>query len=185
MGGYGSGRDWYRKKITVESCRVLDVGSLQRAKVLRADRHSHGSWVWSDAETGEKTADISYEVNTINPTETAGNKCGIDGLKPFDADTNWIRLSYTFTESGETMKYRVGLITDPLPWGGVRWAFLCPNVHCGRVCRKLYLPNGGRYFACRLCYRLTYTSSQDAHRWDTLARSMGMTPTQLNAGLRA
>lgn len=81
------------------------------------------------------------------------------------------------------MDYLVRLIVSPLPWGRDRWAFLCPAVGCGRVCRKLYLKPGGRYFACRLCHRLTYRSSQDAHKLDgmfrELAAEVGMSPEQV------
>ncbi len=87
-----------------------------------------------------------------------------------------IRLHYTITRIGEAVDYRVRLTTTPLPWGGVRWAFLCPNLSCGRACRKLYLPRGGRHFACRMCYRLTYQSAQEAHKFDDLYCRLGTTP---------
>ena len=42
--------------------------------------------------------------------------------------------------------------------------FVCPLVVRGSPCErrvgKLYLPPGGRYFGCRLCYDLTYESDQ-------------------------
>jgi hypothetical protein len=43
---------------------------------------------------------------------------------------------------------------------------------CGRRVGKLYLPPCGRYFGCRHCYRLTYTSCQESHKYDDLYRSM-------------
>jgi len=39
---------------------------------------------------------------------------------------------------------------------------------CGRRVGKLYLPPGGRYFGCRQCHDLTYTSCQESHRYDRL-----------------
>jgi hypothetical protein len=45
-------------------------------------------------------------------------------------------------------------------FGGVRWWFSCPQ--CGKRCKKLYLPAGQWEIACRLCHRLTYTSTQTA-----------------------
>ncbi len=55
-------------------------------------------------------------------------------------------------------------------FGGVRWWFVCPLVINGRLCRrcvqKLYLPPRGRYYGCRHCYNLTYTSSQESHKHD-------------------
>ena len=166
MGGYGSG--WAREKKTpVEACWVLSVGKLQRDKLLRQGLRSHGSLTWTNTVTGDKVASIAYEVNTL------------------DADA-WLRLHYTWKRSGEVadVDYRVPLTTTPLPWGGVRWGFLCPGRNCGRTCRKLYLPNGGRYFLCRVCYCLTYTSAQEAHKYDSmfcdLAAEFGITPGQVN-----
>jgi len=141
MGGYGSGRP--RERTPVEDCHVLPVGLLQRDKKFVG--WASGQLIWT--VNGEKVASIGYEADCMT------------------ADA-WLRLQYTMTQTGEAVDYRVRLTTTPLPWGGVRWAFLCPNLACGRACRKLYLPPGGRYFACRLCYRLTYTSAQEAHKWD-------------------
>lgn len=146
MGGYGSG--WQRgKKATVGDCLVLSAGKLQRDKLLQHGLHASGGLTWTNTVTGEKTSSIGYEVDTI------------DALP-------WIRFHYTRTSASEDMDYRVRLTTTPLPWGADRWAFLCPNASCGRPCRKLYLAPGARYFACRLCYHLTYTSAQEAHKWD-------------------
>jgi DNA-directed RNA polymerase subunit RPC12/RpoP len=41
------------------------------------------------------------------------------------------------------------------PTGGRRQWLRC--LKCGRGCRKIY---GGRYFRCRLCYRLRYASQR-------------------------
>ena len=148
MGGYGSGRT-RGKKVLVEDCLVLSVGTLQRDKLLLEGLHASGVLTWTNTATGEKLSSVGYEVDTI---DTAA----------------FVRLHYTMTRTGEAVDYRVRLTTAPLPWGGVRWAFLCPNLSCGRACRKLYLPRGGRHFACRLCHRLTYTSAQEAHKFDGL-----------------
>jgi hypothetical protein len=156
MGGYGSGRP--REKTPVEDCLVLDAGKLQRDKMLREGIHASGGLTWTNTATGEKVSSIGYVVDT-----TAAP---------------WIRLHYTRTRDGDKVDYRVRLTTSPLPWGGVRWAFLCPAQSCGRVSRKLYLPPGARFFACRLCYDLTYTSAQEAHKYDNLFRGLGITPEQ-------
>ena len=154
MGGYGSGRP--REKMTVEECLALSANRLMRCKVLRYDLHHFGTLTWTRVATGEKISTIGYEVDTR------------------DHAVAWIRLHYTVTRSGEAVDYRVGLTTTALPWGGVRWWFACPLTvngrSCWRRCGKLYLPPGGRYFGCRLCYNLTYTSSQEAHKFDGLYR---------------
>jgi hypothetical protein len=46
------------------------------------------------------------------------------------------------------------------------------GVPCGRRAGKLYLPPGGRYFGCRLCHGLTYTSCQESHKYDAAFRRL-------------
>jgi hypothetical protein len=145
VGGYRSGRP--REKEPVEDCRVLAIGMLQRTKQLGEGLFTVGDVTWTNTSTGETVSTIGFLADT---RDTA----------PF------IRLFYRMTRTGEDMDYHIRLTTTPLPWGGVRWAFLCPGWNCGRACRKLYLPPGCRYFACRICYHLTYTSSQEAHTFD-------------------
>lgn len=166
MGGYGSGWTGSRKT-TVEECRKLDAGRMQKEKVFPEDGQRFGSWVWSNADTGEELSRIGYHVCTMPEMKKA----------PF------LRLIYTLTASGEQLDYLVRLTKTPLPWGGVRWGFRCPC--CGRSCRKLYFPPGDcKYYACRQCYRLTYKSTQDAHKLDRGFRVfMGMTPAEGRAWL--
>jgi hypothetical protein len=151
MGGFGSGNHyhWWRpaKKATVEHCRSLDASRLMREGVLKADVWQHGSWVWyRDATRTEQASCIGYEVNTR-------------GEPP------WLRLFYTVTATKEAIDYRVRLTTTRPRFGGLRWWFVCPLVVNGRACGrrvgKLYLRPGGRYFGCRHCHALTYTSCQE------------------------
>jgi hypothetical protein len=64
-------------------------------------------------------------------------------------------------------------------FGGRRWWMCCPAVvggrPCGRRVRKLFLPLGGRIFACRKCYDLTYKVCQESHKFDDLYRKMAGT----------
>jgi len=127
---------------------------MQRDGQIEAGLYGGGSLVWRRVSTGEQTASIGYHVNTLT------------GEPPT------IRLYYTHTrrgeDHGEDLDYRVGLTTTPLPWGGVRWWFVCPLLvngrSCGRRVGKLYLPPEGRYFGCRHCYDLTYESTRRP-RW--------------------
>ena len=52
-----------------------------------------------------------------------------------------------------------------------------------RRVRKLYLPPRGRYFGCRQCHDLTYTSCQESHKDDRayrmLAGRTGYTPAEV------
>ena len=96
-----------------------------------------------------------------------------------------LQLSYRWTragEDGEDVELLIRLETTPLHFGGRRWWGICPLVVNGQACNrrvgKLYLPPGGRYFGCRQCYRLSYTSCQESHKYDgvfrALARDTGM-----------
>jgi len=150
MGGFGSGNHyhWWRggKKRTVEDCRRIDANHWMREGVMREGVRQSGGWAWTNRSTGEQTASISYEVDTADP------------------DGPWVRLFYRLTRSGEEIDYRIQLQTTRPRFGGLRWWFTCPLVvrdrACGRRAGKLYLPPGGRYFGCRICYDLTYTSCQ-------------------------
>jgi hypothetical protein len=155
------------KKTTVEDCRSLDANRWMREGSLKAGVHHHGVCRWSNGATGEQTSSIGFEVCTLDPAAP------------------WLRLHYHFTDSGVNVDYRVGLSATRPRFGGLRWWFLCPlsreGRHCGRRMGKLYLPPGGRYFGCRHCYDLTYTSVQEHDkRVDAFIRN----PAALSAFLK-
>ena len=66
-----------------------------------------------------------------------------------------------YTGEKTKMEYKVDITDTPCHLGGVRYWFICPLRNCGRRVGKLYLPLGGKYFACRHCYDLTYRSCQE------------------------
>jgi hypothetical protein len=157
MGGSGSG--WQgSSKTTVEDCLVLSAAKIQRDGFLRSCHRWWGSLTWRNTLTGEELSSIGFETDT-------------------GADRGWARLHYTRRGIDEPMDYRVTLTATPLPWGGMRWWFVCPLTTGGRSCTrrvgKLHLPPGGRYFGCRHCYGLTYTSCQESHKFDTVLASIG------------
>src|SRR5262245_34095855 len=160
MGGPGSGNHyhWWRhsKKTVVEHCRSLDANLWMREGILKPSVRHTGSWCWfRDADRKEVASMIGYEVDTT------------------DAEP-WVRLFYTFTESGDRVDYTIPLETTQPCFGGLRWWFVCPLVVNGRSCNrrvgKLYLPPGARYYGCRHCYELTYTSCQESRKFDGLYR---------------
>ena len=165
MGGNGSGRwHWHSKATTAEECRSLDVGRWVREGIVRPDTRCWGGWKWTNSYTGEQTASIGYEVNTISTPA-------------------WVRLSYTVTPQSsepEHYDYKIVLVTTRPHFGGLRWWFVCPLMNEGRSCArrvgKLYLPPGGRYYGCRQCYQLTYESCQESHKYDSLWRRLGFDP---------
>lgn len=159
MGGFGSGRSyWYTKKTTVEECRVLSIFRFNEEGLLEPGTWRSGSWVWTNTRTGERTSSLNYTLSLA------------------DMENPWLRLEYRFKKprKGEEdgVSYRIDLQTTPCHFGGVRWWFTCPLSVSGRACQrrcgKLYLPPGGTYYGCRECYDLTYTSSQEAHKFDRL-----------------
>jgi len=163
MGGPGSGR-FYRwdRRATVEECRTIDAGKWSREGGLRVGVRSTGGWHWTNGRTGEEVASVGYLLDTT------------------DAAAPWFRLLYRSRVGNgepESMSYRVELETTALPWGGVRWWFRCPlsvnGVPCGRRVAKIHLPPGARHFGCRRCHDLTYESSQESHRYDSVFAMLG------------
>jgi len=142
MGGYGSGRSGWR--IKVEDCLTLSMYTLQRDSSLK---WSMGTLTWRWKSSGEETGSVGFRV---------------------DHGNDRFILQYTKTLQAEKRE-----VEDPIPFhtteaqfGGVRYWFNCPS--CWRRCAKLYLPPGGLYFRCRLCYNLTYESCNESGKFDRL-----------------
>ena len=100
-------------------------------------------------------------------------------------------ISYSYRRDGDAwqnVEEHVPIVSVPCPLGGTRPYFLCPGVvngaACGRRVAKLYGP--GKYFLCRHCYRLAYTSQSEGS-WDRALRRANKIHTQLggDAGMRA
>ena len=63
------------------------------------------------------------------------------------------------SEIWEPLDYPIRLQTTPCNYGGDRYWFACPAVGCGRRVAVLY--SAGKYYACRHCYQLAYTSQRE------------------------
>ena len=147
MGGYGSGRPSGFGRDTVESCRSIDVNRLHREGCLEPGWR--GGWHWT--LDGEKMPSINLR-----------------------AEHDRLRLTYRVRIGGgewEDVKENIDIVHVSCRFGGSRPYFLCPGVvsgvPCGRRVAKLHGP--GRYFLCRHCYRLAY-SSQSEGSWDRALR---------------
>lgn len=161
MGGIGSGRHWhYGAKDTVEGYRSIDVRRWQREGLLTPRRCFN--WQWT--RDGEAVANINVR-----------------------AEAGRVVLSYRYKRNEgewESLDYPVLLESTPSTYGGVRYWFRCPAVGCGRKAAVLYL--GGRYFACRHCYQLAYSSQREsrddraARRADRIRARLGWEPGILN-----
>jgi hypothetical protein len=142
----------------VEECLSIDANRWAREGILKAGVRQVGGWQWTYRDG--QTNSISYEVNTLHMG------------RPL------LRLFYSRKGEGEPQQenYHLRLTTTRPRFGGLRWWFVCPLVVSGRACgrrvAKLYLPPGGRFFGCRHCHDLTYTSCQESHQNDGLYRFM-------------
>jgi hypothetical protein len=169
MGGVGSTR-WllYTKKTTVEACRVLDIRSWTRTRLVQPNVRQAGAWVWVDAANAPIAA-IGYVVDTT------------------DMVTPWVEITYTTMPARVHVRYTIALATIAVHRGGIRWAWRCPLVRDGVACtqrvERVYLPPGRTYFACRRCHDLVYRSSQEGHRYDQLAHMTGLRPRQVRQAM--
>ena len=137
MGGYGSGRPGNTRK--AEDCHSLDIYKMKRERCLEVG--SRGNVMWSRNE--KEIARIRFHCT------------GSD-----------LALDYRFRRYGgdwEDIKQSVPLIQTDCHYGGERTYASCPGVvnglHCGRRVGKLFL--GGRYFLCRHCYNVSYSSQSE------------------------
>lgn len=139
MGGHGSTRwGWHSKRLPVEDCAVLDASRWTSTGVLAVP-------------LGWRAGSFGYHVDSSDWGEPV------------------IWLHYTLPRSDEHFDYPIRMTGTRPNFGGLRWWFLCPVLmrgsrNCGRRVGKLYLPPGGRYFACRACYDLTYESCQTSDK---------------------
>lgn len=158
MGGYGSGRPSYKQK--AEDCRSLDVNRLHRDGCLHSGQR--GRWIWFC--NGEEVGRIGYHSK--------------DGH---------LVLDYRLRQYGgdwEPINQPVAITHTDCHYGNTRPYFMCPGIvngrHCGRRVGKLFL--GGRYFLCRHCCNIAYTSqSEPSHdrmlrRANKLRKALGGEP---------
>jgi hypothetical protein len=154
MGGFGSGRPGWKDK--VEDCRSLDVNRLHREGCLAPGYV--GGWQWT--RDGERVANVSMQSTDKTLT-----------------------LIYRFRQNGgdwQDVQQVTGLTSTPCRFGGTRPWFICPGVvngiRCGQRVGKLHA--AGRYFLCRHCYQLAY-SSQSEREFDRLLRRANKLRTAL------
>jgi len=162
MGGTGSGRwRWHATKRTVEDYAAVDIDGLIRAGLF-------------DYKTGL----IEWEWESLNPRNRAKYSFTYE-VKQYDsASFKYLHLIRSNCR-GEPEEQVIVLMSKPQPLGGVRWYFFCPSCH--RPVRKLYLGTG-KWFGCRICQELTYTSSQTHDRHTTRFQR---DPELFQAGLKA
>ena len=154
MGGLGSG-SWYRwdSKTTTESQHRIDIRWLKRKGFLRPGNMGTLSW----SRGGEKTGSIAFRIED-------GHMILYYRHRPHSG--NW-----------EPVEQTVSFDHTPCNYGGQRKWFLCPR--CWRRVALLY--GAGKYFSCRHCYHLAYSSQQES-RPDRLMRKARKIRARLGAG---
>ncbi len=152
MGGSGSGRHADVYDFTVEDSLTLNINWLRRNDSLFAKGIS-SKWGVRWSRNGVVHSSVGYETN-------------------LGGASDYIRLMYTFRKT-ESIDYQVCLTKTYPNFGGVRYWFKCPASGCGKRVAKLYSPPGSRYFACRTCQNLTYTSCRESHQFDGLYSRIG------------
>jgi hypothetical protein len=115
-------------------------------------------------------------AGTFTWTWTGGRQSSIGYHVTWNNGDPLITLRYRWRDA-EDVETPVRLEMTPTQFGGQRWWFTCPlwvnGVACYRRAGKLYLSPGAKYFGCRLCHRLTYRSSQEAHQAERVFAHLG------------
>jgi len=134
MGGIGSGnRIRIFSKSTTESQHRVDIRWLKKNGYLEPIRSGMLSWTCNGQESGSIRYRIENDRMLLNYRERS--------------------------RGGEWQDVEQVVLFDQTPcnYGGTRKWFICPN--CARRVAVLY--GAGKYFLCRHCYDLTYSSQQE------------------------
>ncbi len=142
MGGSGSG-SWYRwdSKQTTENQHRIDIRWLKKQGYLPPGNFGLLSWSQRNKQTGSIGFKMEAERMVLNYRHRPQG------------------------EKWENVEQAVSLARTPCNYGGHRKWFLCPR--CWKRVAVLY--GAGKYFFCRHCYDLTYSSQQE-NRPDRLMR---------------
>lgn len=167
MGGPGSGWNGI-SKTTVDSCLTLNINHLMRKDFAATTGNRFGTITWKSGDNGGYSPSVEYWVDSWSEEEIS------------------LRLNYTVgLDNKERQICQSILLKSATPnYGGSRWFFICQLAKNGWTCNRrmvtLHLPPRQILFGCRFCYDLTYTSSQNSHKFDRLyahlSRETGLTP---------
>lgn len=134
MGGVGSGRwSWCDAKLTTESQLMIDIRWMKKQGYLIAGARGTMSWT----SRGKETGSIGFSCEKDRLILKYRNK---------HRDSEW-----------ESIEDYIRFTWTQCNYGGRRQWFLCPS--CNRRVAVVY---GGKYFRCRHCHNLTYSSQQES-----------------------
>lgn len=145
MGGYYSGRwHWYTRKTTVEECHKIGIADFNKG--FLEQRYAETGIVFESETDGAKYARVlaKYTVDKLL------NRTGVETPERPKQTGQQFRLTRTACN-----------------YGGWRYWLICPR--CFRRCGKVYKPSYGGSYACRKCHDLSYTTAQEAHKYDRVA----------------
>jgi hypothetical protein len=133
MGGPGSG-SWHRRdaKVTTERTHWIDIRYLKKHECLQPGA---GSLSWSRGD--EKAGFIGYRMETDQMILNYKHQINDRVCEEIEQTIKFDRTSCNY--------------------GGYRTWFLCPR--CWTRVAILY--GAGKYFLCRHCYNLTFSSQQE------------------------
>ena len=134
MGGYGSG-NWYRwnSKTSTESQKRIDIRWVINNRWLISETSNTLSWTCRGEDSGSV-------------------RCRLESDR--------LILNYRTRQNGgewEEIEDQILFYWTPCNFGGKRQWFLCPD--CKKRVAIIY---GGKYFRCRHCHNLTYSSQQES-----------------------
>jgi mRNA-degrading endonuclease RelE of RelBE toxin-antitoxin system len=148
---------WYRWNVKRKAEESLPVDIRFLKKHGYLDGDNYGALHWSRG--GNRYASISFYY-----------------------DNDRIVLSYTYNKT-EDVRQEIEVTTTPCNYGGVRKWFICPT--CNRRCAVVY--SSGRYFECRVCCNLNYTSQCESDMYrlsekaNKLRKRLGAEPGIINS----
>jgi len=152
MGGSGSGyRYRWNSKTTTESQYKIDIRWMKKQRYLHPGAAGILSWTCR----GE-----------------------VSGLIGFRVETDRLVLNSRHRQIGgewENIEDEIFFTRTPCNYGGNRQWFLCPG--CNRRVAVVY---GGKYYRCRHCHHLTYSSQQES-KSDRLMRKARKIRARLGA----
>ena len=137
MGGQGSGR-WYRwttKKTTIETVNRIDTRYMKKHGMLRPGYVGTLSWSCGDRHSGS----IGFRTH---------HDCLVLNYRSREYGGEWEDVEQTICLDWTVCNY-----------GGKRPWLLCPRCHR----RVAVLCSDGKWFLCRHCYQLPYSSRMESY----------------------